>query len=87
MTTSKTMSIGLQITEYIEKRNTLNKHEGRRTVRKSTGQLGTIRRAIGIGEVTRYHVHFDEMPEKVSFSIHHEDLIILGEVQHNGSNY
>lgn len=81
------MPVGLQVTDYIENCNTVKAHLGKRVIRKDTGERGTIKRAFYLGDCTRYHIHFDGMPDKVTFSVHQKDLIIMGEVQHNGSNY
>ena len=56
-------------------------YEGKRVIRKSTGEMGTIKKTVYHFEDTRYFIHFDEMPSKVMVSVHHEDLIIIGEVQ------
>lgn len=81
------MPVGLQVTDYIENCNAVKAHEGKRAIRKDTGELGTIVKAFYLGHSTRYLVQFDGMPKQVTFSVHQKDLIIMGEVQHNGSNY
>lgn len=76
----------LQVTEYIERRNTLMQLVGKRAIHKETGRLCTILYVQEFEENgCRYTVHFDHQPKQLKQVLWGDCLVLMGGVQAHGS--
>ena len=76
------MSMRLQITEYIERSNTVMEQVGKRAILKATGELCTVKKAENDNTGTKYLIHLDRMPPTVKVVVFEKNLVIIGEVQY-----
>jgi hypothetical protein len=82
LTTSKQLQdTAVQIKLFTERRVKALEAVGKRVIVKATSQLGTVKKAVVMGDHTIYHVQLDTLGSRIAIVMHQDEIVVIGEVQ------